>query len=55
MNPNSMVVECHVSNCKHNNQNYCQANHIEVNPEAGRFTNSSSETCCSSFEPKDSY
>ncbi|PAB58142.1 hypothetical protein CCE28_16850 [Anaeromicrobium sediminis] len=54
MHPHNMVVECHVSNCKHNYDNYCQAEKIEVITETGRMTNCSDDTYCSSFIPKDS-
>lgn len=52
MNNPKMEVMCHVSNCKYNKNNYCYASKLEVNPQNGSFTNSSDDTICSTFVPK---
>ncbi|MBF8983349.1 DUF1540 domain-containing protein [Lutibacter sp. B2] len=50
----TLQVKCHVSNCKYNQTNYCIAQKIDVAPQNGSFSNSSYDTVCSTFEPKNS-
>lgn len=48
-----MEVLCNVSNCKYYKDNYCTADKLEVNPMNSGFANSSDETVCTTFVPRD--
>lgn len=42
-------LDCNVVNCAYNDDNCCRRNDIVI---TGKLAHVSSETCCSSFEPK---
>ena len=49
MHTPKMQVKCSVSNCKYNNQNYCQAKGLEVNAMGDGYAKTSDGTACSTF------
>ena len=53
MKESKSQIECHVGNCKYNQSDYCTADKVEVAPQNGSFSNSSYDTVCSTFVPKD--
>lgn len=54
MNNNAQSnIKCSVENCKYYKNNYCTANNIQVANQYGNMSNSSEETVCQTFVPKD--
>ena len=47
-----MKVQCSVSNCKYNNQNYCQAESLKVNAMGDGYAKTSDGTACTTFISK---
>lgn len=52
MHSPKMEVKCSVSNCKYNNNNYCQANKLEVNAIGDGYAMTSDGTACTTFISK---
>ncbi|KAB3533515.1 DUF1540 domain-containing protein [Alkaliphilus serpentinus] len=48
----SMEVMCHVHNCKFNENDYCFAPKLEVNPLQGSGASNSKEALCTTFQPR---
>lgn len=47
-----MEVKCGVNNCHFWQNNYCNANGLEVNPQGDGKANTSDGTCCTTFKPR---
>ncbi len=46
-------IRCSVKNCIYYKDNYCTAERIQVDNQYGSLSNTSDETICVTFRPKD--
>lgn len=46
------IIRCTCEECRHNEEQACNAGAIEVRSNGDNMVHSSAGTCCSTFEPK---
>ncbi|MGB7605759.1 MAG: DUF1540 domain-containing protein [Lutisporaceae bacterium] len=49
MHAHNHAIKCNVSNCNYNDQNFCSATAIEVNPIGDGHADTSDGTACTTF------
>jgi hypothetical protein len=49
MHAHNHAIKCNVTNCYYNDQHFCSANAIEVNPMGDGHAETSDGTACTTF------